>query len=305
MKRLAKVTSALIPLVGLYLSLATTPAQANTNDVLRRIQASGEIVLAHRESSIPFSYVPSLGEQPVGYALDLCRSIAKAVQKQLRMKILTIRYLPVTSSNRLTVIQNGQADLECGSTTNNAERRKLVSFTIPHFISGARFLVRSDARAEKAEDMMGKKIASTAGSTPLRAIRTFNAERDEKIEIVEVDDHLKGVQMVETGDAFGFVMDDVLLFGLRASRPAPQNLKVVGNFLTVEPLAIALTKDDTEFKKIVDLEMRRLILSKQIYGIYNTWFSKPIPPKNSTLNLAPSHLLKDFSKYPTDQVPVR
>ena len=270
--------------------------------VLDRVSAGGKLVIAHRESSIPFSYLDA-DKKPVGYAVDLCLKLADAVRKKTGAKNMAVEFLQVTPANRIAMVAEGKADLECGSTTNNAERRQKVAFTIPHFITGARMLVRADGRIERFEDLDGKKLVSTKGTTPLKAAEQANRERLLHITILEAPDHAKAVDMVEKNEADAFVMDDVLLFGLAANRPNPAGLKVVGKFLTTEPLAIMLSKDDAEFKKLVDEEMRRLIVSKEIQPIYDKWFLKPIPPNDKALNLPVSYLLRDFWKYPSDFVP--
>jgi ABC-type amino acid transport substrate-binding protein len=270
--------------------------------VIDRIKAGGSIVIAHRESSVPFSYLDA-DKKPVGYAIDLCVKLAEAVRSKLGAKGGSVSYLMVTPANRISMIETGKADMECGSTTNNAERRQKVAFTVPHFITGARMLVRADSKAESIDDLTGKKIVSTKGTTPLKAIDSANRERLIGLTIIEAPDHGKAIEMVEKGQAEAFVMDDVLLFGLAAGRPNPKALKVVGKFLTTEPLAIMLPKNDPEFKKLVDAEMKRLINSRDIYAIYDKWFMQPISPKNTALGLPVSYLLRDFWKYPTDSVP--
>lgn len=277
-------------------------AQVQAGPVLDRIRAQGEITLAHRESSVPFSFLDN-DKRPVGYAMDLCRKLADAVARELALPNMRIRTLQVTPANRIAVIEEGKADMECGSTTNNAERREKVAFTVPHYITGARFLVRADSQAQLLSDFRGVKMASTKGTTPLKAITRANNDHLLGMQIVEAPDHARAVEMVETGEADAFVMDDVLLYGIAAGRPAPTKLKVVGKFLTIEPLAIMLPKNDPEFKKLLDTEMRRLILSKEAYTIYDRWFLRAIPPNNRALNLPMNHLLKDFWKYPSDQVP--
>ena len=271
--------------------------------VLDRINAGGKLVIAHRESSVPFSYVDSQSGKPVGYAVDLCLRLADVVRKKTGKKDMEVEFLMVTPANRIPMIEQGKADLECGSTTNNAERRQKVAFTIPHFITGARMLVKASSTMDRVEDLSGKKLVSTKGTTPLKAADQLNRERVLGITILEAPDHSRAVEMVEKGEADAFVMDDVLLYGLAAGRPDPKALKVVGRFMTTEPLAIMLPKGDTEFKKLVDEEMRRLITTREIYPIYDKWFNKPIPPSNTVLNLPVSYLLRDFWKYPTDQVP--
>jgi ABC-type amino acid transport substrate-binding protein len=283
------------------LILAAAPA-AIAGPTIDRIRQTGKIVIAHRESSVPFSYVLP-DKKPVGYAVDLCLKVAEAVRKKLELKALAPEFLQVTPANRIAVVAEGKADLECGSTTNNKERREKVAFTVPHYITGARYLVRADSKVEDLQHFEKKKLVSTKGTTPLKAIDQANRERLLGITILEAPDHAKAVEMVENGEADGFAMDDVLLYGLIAGRPDPSKLKVIGKFLTIEPLAIMLTKDDPEFKKIVDDEMKRLINSREAHAVYDKWFAKPIPPKNTALNLPMNYLLKDFWKYPTDQVP--
>lgn len=275
---------------------------ASAETVLERVAAGGKLIVAHRESSIPFSYLDQ-DKKPVGYALDLCLKIADAVRKKTGARNMQVEFLMVTPANRIAMVEQGKADLECGSTTNNAERRQKVAFTIPHFITGTRLLVPAASKVQRIEDLEGKKLVSTKGTTPLKAVEQANRERMLRVTIVEAPDHARAVEMVEKGEADAFVMDDVLLFGLAANRANPAALKVVGKFLTTEPLAIMLPKNDPDFKKLVDDEMRRLIVSKDIYPIYDKWFMKPIPPKNTSLNMPMSYLLKDFWKYPTDIVP--
>ena len=289
----------MIVLAGTVCALAGT---AQAGPVLDRIKSSGRIVIAHRESSIPFSYLDA-DKKPVGYALDLCLRVAEVIKKKVGLSTLKVDYLLVTSANRIPAIVDGKADLECGSTTNNAERRQKVAFTIPHYISGARYMVRADSPITELPGFEGKKLVSTKGTTPLKAVDQANRERLLRIDVLEAPEHAKAVQMVLSGEADGFVMDDVLLYGLIAEQSDPSKLKVVGKFLTIEPYGIMMSKDDIELKKTVDDEMRRLIMSREAYSLYERWFQKPIPPRNATLNLPMNYLLRDFWKYPTDQVP--
>jgi ABC-type amino acid transport substrate-binding protein len=279
--------------------LACLPAQAGP--VLDEIRNKGRIVIAHRESSVPFSYVD--GGKPVGYAVDLCRRVAEAVKNRLGLRTMAVEYVKVTPADRIPVIVERRADLECGSTTNNAERRQKVAFTVPHYLTGARYLVRADSEIDDLQSFKGKKLVSTTGTTPLKAIIKANGERLLGITVIEAPDHARAVEMVEKGEADGFAMDDVLLYGLRAGRPDPNKLKVVGKFLTVEALSIMLAKDDPEFKQMVDDEMKRLVTSREAHALYERWFASPIPPKNAPLNIPMTYLLKDLWKYPTDWGP--
>lgn len=270
--------------------------------VLDKVQAGGALVIAHRESSVPFSYIDTRSGKPVGYALDLCLRLAEAVRKQTGRKDMKVEFLMVTPANRMAAIEQGKADMECGSTTNNAQRRQTVAFTVPHFITGARMLVKAESTINAMEDLKGKKLVSTKGTSPMALVTQANRQRLMGITIVEAPDHARALEMVEKGEADAFVMDDVLLNGLAAARPDPRALKVVGKFLSTEPLAIMLPKADTAFKKLVDEEMKRIITSREIHPIYEKWFLQPIPPSSTNLNLPISYLLRDFWKYPTADI---
>lgn len=304
---ISRMLTAWFPLAVLWrrtwaFMLGVACLSAHAGPVLDRIQATGTVVLAHRESSVPFSFVGPQA-QPMGYAVDLCQKLVQAVGRVLGQAPLRTQFLQVTPANRIAVIKDGKADLECGSTTNNAERREQVAFTIPHFITGARYLVRADSSIQTLRDFTGRRLVSTASTTPLRAVKQASREHLLRITLLEAPDHQKAVDMVAAGEADGFVMDDVLLYGLIASRPDARAFKVVGKFLTIEPLAIMLPRSDPAFKRVVDAEMRRLIASKEINPLYERWFLRPIPPFNRSLNLPMNYLLKDFWKYPTDTVP--
>jgi ABC-type amino acid transport substrate-binding protein len=292
----------LIARCGFAVLAAALLQPALAGSVLDRIRSTGTVVIAHRESSVPFSFVGP-DRQPVGYAVDLCLKVVDALRRKLALPDLNTRFVMVTPANRIAMIEEGKADLECGSTTNNAERRQKVAFTVPHYIAGARYLVRADSPIEVIRDFKGRTLVSTQGTTPLKAVARANSEYLLGIQLVEAPDHARAVDMVAAGDADGFVMDDVLLYGLVASRPDAARFKVVGKFLTIEPLAIMLSRSDPEFKKLVDDEMKRLIQAREAHAVYERWFQKPIQPANRSLNLPMNYLLKDFWKYPTDQVP--
>lgn len=282
--------------------LATVATSSWSGPVLDRIKSKGTLVIAHREASIPFSFIDG-DKKPVGYAVELCQRVAEAVKKKLALPALKLNYLMVSTADRIPSITEGRADLECSSTTNTPERRAQVSFTVPHYITGTRYMVRADSPIQVLADFQGKKLASTKTTAPLKAISKANQDLLLGISIVEAPEHIKAVEMVEKSEVDGFAMDDVLLYGLMSGRPDPSKLKVVGKFLTIEPLAIMMSKDDPELKHVVDDEMKRLIRSGDAAKLYDRWFQQPIPPKNTALNLPMNYLLRDFWKYPTDVVP--
>jgi ABC-type amino acid transport substrate-binding protein len=290
-------------MTGLLLCSATAAsAQNEPSAVLERLRKGGPLVIAHRESALPFSYVDANGK-PMGYAVELCQKLAESLRKTLKLSSLPLRYVQVTPSSRIETIVKGEADMECGSTTNNAERREKVAFTVPHYITGARFLVRSDSNVGDLTGFEGKRLVSTKGTTPLKAVIKANLERLLRINVIEAPEHARAMAMVAKGEADGFVMDDVLLYGLIAGQPEPGKFKVVGKLLTIEPLAIMLPKGDAAYKRLIDEEMKRLIRSNEAVAIYERWFLQPIPPKGTALNLPMNYLLRDFWKYPTDVVP--
>jgi len=283
-------------------ALAMVPA-AQAGPALDRIKKTGKVVIAYRDNSIPFSYVPNRDGHPVGYAIDLCSRFAKAIGKKLDISNIRIENLPVTSATRLVPIIEGRADLECESTTNTAERREKVAFTIPHYVTGARIAVRADSDFHEIKDFRGKKLVSTMKTNPLKVLEQTNRIYNYGITTGEVADHNQGLEAVESGAAQGFLMDEALLNGLIAARPDPSKLKIIGRYVTVEPLAVMLPLDDAELKRIVDDEMKRLILSGEATALHDRWFLQPIPPDGRVLNLKMPYLLKDFWKYPNDWVP--
>lgn len=290
-------------LIGVLLAL---PAQGQAQgqgrtSVLERIQREGRIVLAYRDASVPFSYRDG-SDRPVGFAIDICLRLISAIEARIRRSPLTVEYLAVNSGNRMEAIERGRAQLECGSTTNNALRRERVEFTIPHFITGARLLVKADSPIDGIDHPQLRRLVSTAQTTPLEAAHRMVTDRGLSTVFIEVTEHDQAVAMVEKGEADAFAMDDALLYGLKANRPNPAALKVVGRFMTMEPLAVMLPRGDPEFKKLIDDEMRRLIHTQDMRTLYDRWFRQPIPPRGAVLNLPPSYMLQEVWKFPSDRV---
>lgn len=291
-----------IGLAGLSCVVAGTAyAAAPANDTLAKIRETRTIVIAHREASVPFSYLDD-NKRPVGYAVDLCLKVAEAVKRELKLPQLNVTYLAVTSSNRIPAIAEGKADLECGSTTNNAERRKQVAFTIPHFVAAVRMVVRSDSGIKNWSDLRGKRVVTTKGTTTIKLLNERDKVRSLDLKLVEGRDHAESFAMIEKAQAEAFPMDDVLLYGLRANAPRPADFEIVGDTLSAEPYAIMLRKDDPAFKAVVDREMGRIINDGEIYKLYDKWFRGPIPPKQVNMNMPMGHLLRDMLRFPTDKV---
>jgi len=268
-------------------------AQEGTLD---KIKKTGTITVGHRDASIPFSYYDDK-QQVVGYAMDICAAIVDAVKKQVPN--LKVNYQLVTSANRIPLMANGTIDLECGSTTNNNERQQQVSFTNTHFIPANRWASKKSSNLKSLNDLKGKTIVSTAGTSNLKLITQINADKNLGMNIISANGHPEAFQMVETGRAVAFVMDDILLASLIANSRNPGEFELSKEFLSLEPYGIMLRKDDPTFQKICDDATADLYKSGRINAIYEKWFQKPIPPKGVNLNVPQSEQLKKIFANPT------
>src|ERR1700720_797546 len=266
---------------------------------LKKIKDTGAITLGHRESSVPFSYYDD-NQRVIGYAMDLCYKIVDAVKSNLKMDKLEVKLTPVTSSTRIPLIANGTVDLECGSTTNNLEREKQVAFTITHFVTANRFVSKKSANLKTVDDLKGKTIVSTSGTTNIKQITEIGAQKHLDLNIIAAKDHAEAFLMVETDRAAAFVMDDILLYSLVATSKTPGDYVISADALSVEPYGIMLHRDDAPFKAVVDAAMTSIYKSGAINAIYAKCFLKPIPPKGVNLNLPMSAPFKKVIATPTD-----
>jgi glutamate/aspartate transport system substrate-binding protein len=290
-----KLAFSFLTAAALALALPAT-AQEGT---LKKIKDSGTITIGHRDASVPFSYYDDK-QQPVGYAMDICHRIVDAVKNELKVPKIDVKYQLVTSANRIPLMANGTIDLECGSTTNNLDRQKQVWFTVTHFVTANRFVSKKASKINSLQDLKGKTIVSTAGTTNIKQITEINAEQKLGMNIISANGHAEAFQMVETGRAVAFVMDDILLYSLVAQSRTPGDYVISKEALSVEPYGIMLRKDDAAFKKVVDNAVANLYKTGQINAIYEKWFLKPVPPKNINLNVPMSDAFKKVIQKPTD-----
>jgi glutamate/aspartate transport system substrate-binding protein len=281
------------------LVIAATGAQAQSTGTLKKIKDSGKIVIGVRDASIPFSYTPD-GKTYVGYSVELCDKIATAVQRKLGLTEMQRVYQPVTSATRIPLMANGTIDLECGSTTNNLDRQKQVSFAPTTFVTANRLLAKKSSNVATLDDMKGKTLVSTNGTTNLRQVNELNTQRSLGMTIMTGKDHGESFLMVETGRAVAFAMDDILLASLAANSKSPADYSITSEALSVEPYGIMLRKDDPEFQAVADQAIANVFSSGDIKRIYDTWFMKPIPPKNITLNIPMSGQLQAVVAKPTN-----
>ena len=277
-----------------------TAAAGNAGSTLDKIKSSGEIVLAHRDSSVPFSYIADTPNQPVGYAHDLQMKVVEAVKTKLNKPDLKVRYVLVTSQNRIPSIANGTADLECGSTTNNKERQQQVAFSTGFFKVGSRLLTATNSGVADFKDLKGKKLVTTAGTTSERYIKAHKEELGIG-EIISAKDHAESFLMLESGRASAFMMDDILLAGEKSKAKDPAKWHIVGTAPIHEIYGCMMRKGDADFKQVVDDAIKATYASGEINAMYKKWFESPIPPKNVNLNFPMSDDIKALIATPHDK----
>lgn len=271
-------------------------AHADSPSTLDKIKAAKAITIGYRESSYPLSYVVK-GGAPMGYHIDVCMKIADRVKQQLSLPDLKIDYLLVTSDNRLALVADGKVDLECGSTTNNAERQRKVAFAPTTFLARTRVAVRKNSGIAGLDQLSGKVVVTTKGADSIDMLRAKYPEL--KVTSVYADDHAQSFAMLEAGKADAFAMDDNLLAGLIANSADPGKYELVGEALDYQPIAIMFHKDDPAFKALVDDVVKGMMKSGEMDKLYDRWFNKPIPPKGATLNFPMTPMLKQLFLYPS------
>jgi glutamate/aspartate transport system substrate-binding protein len=285
--------------LALLAALAFAAGAAAQDGTLKKVKDSGSITIGHRDASVPFSYYDDK-QRPVGYAMDICARVVEAVKKEVGVPNLKVNYQLVTSANRIPLMANGTIDLECGSTTNNLARQEQVWFATTHFVTANRFVSKRASKISKLGDLKGKTIVSTAGTTNIKQITEINGQQNLGMNIISANGHAEAFQMVETGRAVAFVMDDILLYSLVAQSRAPKDYVISAEALSVEPYGIMVRKDDAAFKKVVNGAINALYKSGEINKIYDKWFLKPIPPKGVNLNVPMSGQFKKVVANPTD-----
>jgi glutamate/aspartate transport system substrate-binding protein len=282
-------------------ALLSTPTFAQElTGTLKKIKETGTITLGHRESSIPFSYYDDK-QQVIGYSQELMLKAVDAVKAELKLAKLDIKMMPVTSSNRITLIQNGSIDLECGSTTNNTERQKQVSFSNTIFIIGTRLMTKKDSGIKDFPELGGKNVVTTAGTTSERLLRKMNEDKKMGMNIISAKDHGESFLTLETGRAVGFLMDDALLYGEMAKAKKASDWVVVGTPQSYEAYGCMVRKDDPAFKKVVDDALAKVMTSGEVNKVYEKWFMQPIPPKGLNLDFPLSDAMKSLYKAPNDK----
>ena len=285
----------------LLMSTAVGAAQAeDLSGTLKKINDNGVIVVGHRESSVPFSYYDNQ-QKVVGYSQDYSNAIVEAIKAKLNKPDLQVKMIPITSQNRIPLLQNGTYDFECGSTTNNLERQKQVAFSDTVFVIGTRLLVKKGSPIKDFSDLQGKTVVVTSGTTSEVLLHKLNDEKKMEMRIISAKDHGDSFRTLETGRAVAFMMDDALLAGERAKAKKPDNWEIVGTPQSKEAYGCMLRKDDPQFKQLMDETIAKAQTSGQAAKWFDKWFNQPIPPKNLNMNFALSDDMKALFAAPNDK----
>jgi glutamate/aspartate transport system substrate-binding protein len=290
-------------IMSLAVVAAAFAAQAGAQELtgtLKKVKETGTITIGYRDSSIPFSYLDD-NQKPIGFAIDICRVVVDGVKAELKLDKLQVEFTPVTSSTRIPLLANGTIDLECGSTTNNPERLKQVAFTNTHFLTATRFVSKKASKLDSIDDLKGKSVASSSGTTNIRQLTEANAARNLGINIIPAKEHAESFLMVETDRAVAAVLDDILLASFVAGSKDPGAYVISKDaFSKPEPYGIMMRKDDPAFKKVVDAATSALYKSTDGQKLYDKWFMQKIPPKGLNLNTPIGAELKHEFANPSD-----
>ncbi|EJL88930.1 periplasmic component of amino acid ABC-type transporter/signal transduction system [Herbaspirillum sp. CF444] len=308
MRHLASIfncrSSSFFNAVAWLLLAGALPQFAAASETLKKIQENRTVVLAFMgvvDNLSPFVLIEPDGEVS-GYSIDICLKIVQGIKREMKLPNIKIQFIPVNTSTRFSALLDNRADLECSVSTNNADRRKNFSFTIPHFFTSVRMLVHVNSGIKDWSDLRNKRIVTTKGTAMSDVINKRSNIAGLGLAITELESDQECVRMLEQGLADAFVMDEILLYGARASAGNPDKLVIAGTSLSVEPYAIMLRKGDPEFKKMVDKQMAKLVASGEILRLYNRWFMQPIGPERRMLNMPMSYILRDSLRYPTDKI---
>lgn len=284
--------------LGLFLQAFAVQAQDSAT--LKKIKESGSVTVGARESSGALSYTLGDGKY-VGYHVDICQKVLSTIQRQLGLPKLEVKYQPVTSQNRIPLIQNGTVDIECGSTTNNVARQKDVAFAVTTYVEEVRIAVKANSGITSIAQLNGKNVTTTTGTTSIQLLRKHERATGLNLKEIFGKDHADSFLLLESGRADAFVMDGQILAGAIAKAKNPADFKIVGEVLNVEPIGIMLRKDDPGFKKVVDGIIIEMMKSGDIAKLYDKWFMQPIPPSNTRVGLPASEATKYAWAHPNDK----
>ncbi|WP_256736793.1 transporter substrate-binding domain-containing protein [Pseudomonas sp. P7779] len=278
--------------LALILSAQTQATEAPLEGTLSKIANARSITLGYRDASVPFSYVGDHSGKPMGYSVELANKIVERIQQKTGVPKLSVKYNLVTSQTRIALVQNGTVDLECGSTGVTAERQKQVAFSYGFIYVKGQLLTANDSGIKSFADLQGKNVVTTAGTTNERFLKSYNVDHKLNMSVISAKDHGEAFQMLQSGRAAAFYMDDALLYGERAKARDPHKWVVVGEEQSREIYSCMVRKDDPQFLAVVNETLAGLYSSGEINGIYQRWFEQPIPPKGLNLEFPMTSELK-------------
>jgi glutamate/aspartate transport system substrate-binding protein len=283
------------------LLLWTSMALAQVQPTLQKIRSTGSVTVGARQDALPFSYLDA-SKKPIGYGIEICNEIVARLKTEMKLPSLRVDYVPVTGATRWEVVRTGKADLECGLSVNNVERRKDAGYALPYFFAGLRILTKASSGIKDFSDLSGKKVVTAKGANAVPILRKrIDEGRLRNAQLVETANYEQSFAMLEKGEADALVTIDNLLYAYRATAAKPQDYIVTGDFLVLEAVAIVLRKDDVEFKKAVDRTLAGMMIDGLVGRLYTKWFLAPIPPNNVALGIPMSPLLRDQLRWPSDR----
>ena len=296
---LAALTFSLASMLALGAALLPLPAAAQDSPTLRKIRETGVVNLGYRVNQLPFSYFDGK-RRPIGYSIEICERVVDAIRQRLAQPNIEIRMVLVTSATRLPMLANGTVDLECGTTTNTLERQKVAAFSTTIFVAASRLLSRVGSNIRNVSDLRGQPVTTTLSTTSMQYLTALNQSRGLDMKILAGADDADAFQMVRSGRAMAYAMDDVLLRALLATAPDARDYAISDEPLTVEPYAIGMSRDDPAFKQLVDGVIIDLFRRGQIQALYKKWFESPLPSLDINLRMPMSESLLRVLSRPTD-----
>jgi ABC-type amino acid transport substrate-binding protein len=288
-------------LLAALLLCAGAATQAQVQPTLQKIRSTGVVTIGARQDALPFSYLDA-SKKPIGYGIEICNEIVARLKTEMKLAAVRVEYVPVTAASRWEIVRSGKADLECGLSVNNSERRKDAGYALPYFFAGLRILTKATSGIKEFSDLVGKKVVTAKGANAVPILRKrIEDGRLARTQLVETPTYEESFAMLEKGEADALVTIDNILYAYKATAAKPQEYIVTGDFLVLEAVAIVLRKEDAEFKKAVDRALAGMMIDGLVGRLYSKWFLSPIPPNNVALGIPMSSLLRDQLRWPSDR----
>ena len=275
--------------------------QAQVQPTLQKIRSTGVVTIGARQDALPFSYLDA-SKKPIGYGIEICNEIVGRLKTEMKLPAVRVEYVPVTAASRWEIVKSGKADLECGLSVNNLERRKDAGYALPYFFAGPRILAKANSGIKDFADLVGKKVVTAKGANAVPILRKrIEDGRLRETQLIETTTYEQAFAMLEKGDADALVTIDNILYAYKATAAKPQDYIVTGDFLVLEAVAIVLRKEDAEFKRAVDRALAGMMIDGLVGRLYTKWFLAPIPPNNVALGIPMNSLLRDQLRWPSDR----